>query len=41
MNADAGMWNRNEMESMTALGPNLTSPPIGGGGNGGGFAMMM
>lgn len=43
MSADGGMWNRNEMESMTALGPNLTSPPIavGGGGNGGGFAMMM
>jgi hypothetical protein len=43
MTADAGMWSRNEMESMSALGPNLVSPPIavGGGGNGGGFAMMM
>jgi hypothetical protein len=40
---DAGMWNRNDIESMTALGSNLVSPPIavGGGGNGGGFAMMM
>jgi hypothetical protein len=37
------MWNRNDIESMTALGSNLVSPPIavGGGGNGGGFAMMM
>jgi hypothetical protein len=42
---DAGMWNRNEMEmeNMAALRPNLVSPAIavGGGGNGGGFAMMM
>ena len=43
MGTDAGMWNRNEMESMSTLGPNLASPPIavGGGGNGGGFAMMI
>jgi hypothetical protein len=39
MSADAGMWNRNEMESMAALGPNMGSPPIAVGG--GGFAMMM
>jgi hypothetical protein len=43
MTADNAMWNRNGMESLTALGPNLTNAPtaIGGGGNGGGFGMMM
>ncbi len=43
MNADAAMWNRDEMESMAAFKPNLASAPIavGGGSNGGGFAMMM
>ena len=43
MTADAAMWNRDGMESLTALGPNLASVPIaaGGNGNGGGFAMMM
>ncbi|KAF8264999.1 hypothetical protein EI94DRAFT_1863312 [Lactarius quietus] len=40
MTADAAMWNH---DGMGALGPNLTNAPIavGGGGNGGGFAMMM
>lgn len=43
MSADAAMWNRDEMENMSALKPNLAGVPIavGGGGNGGGFTMMM
>jgi hypothetical protein len=43
MTADAAMWNRDGMGSMTDLGSNLANVPIavGGGGNGGGFAMMM
>jgi hypothetical protein len=41
MTADTGMWNRDGLESLSALGPNLTSAPISVGGNGGGFGMMM
>ncbi|KAI0293491.1 hypothetical protein B0F90DRAFT_1897590 [Multifurca ochricompacta] len=43
MSAGGAMWSRDEMESMAQLKPNMSSAPIavGGGGNGGGFAMMM
>jgi hypothetical protein len=44
MSAGGAMWNRNEMESIVALKPNMASAPItmgAGGGNGGGFAMIM
>ena len=43
MTADTAMWNRDGMESLTTLGPNLASAVITAGGsrNGRGFAMMM
>ena len=41
MTADTAMWNRDGMDSLTALGPNLNSAPIAVGGNGGGFGIMM
>ena len=41
MTADTAMWNRDGMDSLTALGPNMTGAPIAVGGNGGGFGMMM
>lgn len=41
MSAGGAMWNRNEMDSVVALNkPNMIPAPIGGG-NGGGFTMVM
>jgi len=44
MSSGGAMWNHNEMDSIAVLKPTMASAPIAigaGGGNGGGFAMMM
>jgi len=44
MSTGGAMWNHNELDSLAALKPTMPSAPIAigvGGGNGGGFAMMI
>ncbi|KAH9987459.1 hypothetical protein BJV74DRAFT_498825 [Russula compacta] len=44
MNTGGAIWNRNDLEGVVALKPSMVSAPIAvgsGGGNGGGFAMIM
>ena len=44
MSTGGAIWNRNDIESIVTLKPNMVSAPIAvgsGGGNGGGFAMIM
>ena len=43
MNAGGAMWNRNEMDNVVAFNkPNMIAAPIAvGGGNGGGYTMVM